>query len=132
MEKTKGGLNSKIHLAVDAHGVPARILITKGTTADCKQAEALIENIEAKALLADRGYDSDAIVEKAGIKAVIPPRKNRKVQREYDKELYTLRYFVENAFMILKRWQGVENRYAKNTASFLAAVQLRCIAAWVL
>ena len=130
----KRGLNTKIHLAVDAHGMPVRILITEGTTADCKQAEALIDNIKAKVLLADRGYDSDAIVEKAekaGMKAVIPPRKNRKTQREYDKELYKLRHFVENAFMILKRWRGVATRYAKNTASFLAAVQIRCIAAWV-
>ena len=117
-------------MAVDAHGMPVRILITEGTTADCKQAEALIDNIKAKVLLADRGYDSDAIVEKAE-KAVIPPRKNRKIQREYDKELYKLRHFVENAFMILKRWRGVATRYAKNTASFLAAVQIRCIAAWV-
>ena len=69
--------------------------------------------------------------EKAGMKAVIPPRKNRKMQREYDKELYKLRHFVENAFMILKRWRGVATRYAKNTASFLVAVQIRCIAAWV-
>ena len=69
--------------------------------------------------------------EKAGMKAVIPPRKNRKMQREYDKELYKLRHFGENAFMILKRWRGVATRYAKNTASFLAAVQIRCIAAWV-
>ena len=48
----------------------------------------MIDNIKAKVLLADRGYDSDAIVEKAekaGMKAVIPPRKNRKIQREYDK-----------------------------------------------
>ena len=114
--------------------MPVKILITEGTTADCKQAEALIDNIKAKVLLADRGYDSDAIVEKAekaGMKAVIPPRKNRKTQREYDKELYKLRHFVENAFMILKRWRGVATRYAKNTASFLAAVQIRCIAAWV-
>ena len=51
-------------MAVDAHGMPVRILITEGTTADCKQAEALIDNIKAKVLLADRGYDSDAIVEK--------------------------------------------------------------------
>ena len=58
------GFNTKIHLAVDACGIPVRILITKGTTADCKQAEALIDNIKAKVLLADRGYDSDAIVEK--------------------------------------------------------------------
>lgn len=120
---------------MDAHGVPVRIFITKGTAADCSQAEKLIDGIEAKALLADRGYDSDAIVEKAekpGMKTVIPPRKNRKVQREYDKELYKLRRWVENAFLTLKRWRGIATRYAKNTSSFLAAVQIRCIAAWIL
>jgi transposase len=119
---------------VDAHGVPVRILITKGTAADCGQAEKLIDGIAAGVLLADRGYDSDKIVEKAekaGMKAVIPPRKNRKIQREYDKELYKLRHWVENAFLILKRWRGIATRYAKNTTSFLAAVQIRCIAAWI-
>ena len=88
-----------MHLAVDAHGMPVRIIITKGTSADGKQAEALIDGIEAKVLLADRGYDSDAMVEKAekaGMQAVIPPRKNRKVPREYDKELHKLRHWVEN------------------------------------
>ena len=118
---------------MDAHGVPVRIFITKGTTADCKQAEELIDGIAAGVLLADRGYDSDKIVEKAekaGMKTVIPTRKNRKVQREYDKELYKLRHWIENTFLILKRWRGIATRYAKNTASFLAAVQVRCIAAW--
>jgi len=120
-------------LAVDAHGMPVRIFITKGTTADCTQAEKLIEGIDAKVLLADRGYDSDAIVEKAeaaGMQAIIPPRKNRKEQRKYDEVMYKLRHFVENAFMELKRWRGIATRYAKRTASFLAAVQIRCLAVW--
>jgi len=68
--------------------------------------------------------------EKQGMKAVIPPRKNRKIQREYDKDIYKLRHLVENAFLHLKRWRGIATRYAKNTASFLAAVQIRCIALW--
>lgn len=93
----------------------------------------MIEGITAEALLADKGYDTDAIVEQAknqGMKAIIPPKKNRKIQREYDQELYKLRHLVENAFLHLKRWRGIATRYAKNTASFLAAVQIRCIALW--
>lgn len=88
----------------------------------------------AENLLADKGYDSDAIVEQAikqGMKAQIPPRKNRKEQRDYDKELYKLRHLVENAFLHLKRWRGIATRYAKTTASFLAAVHIRCIALWL-
>ena len=62
--------------------------------------------------------------------AVIPPKKNRTAQRSYDKELYQLRHLVENAFLHLKRWRGIATRYAKNTASFLAAVHVRCLALW--
>ena len=107
--------------------------ITSGTVADCKQACHLIEGIDAEYLLADRAYDSDAIVEKAenaGMTPVIPPRKNRKKQRDYDKYLYKLRHLVENAFHALKQWRGIATRYTKNTASFLAAVHIRCIAIW--
>jgi transposase len=109
------------------------MLITEGTTADCTQAERLIEGIEAENLLADRGYDVNAVLEmaeEAGMAVVIPPKKNRKFQRGYDKDLYRLRHLVENAFLLLKQWRGVATRYAKNTASFLAAVHIRCIAIW--
>jgi transposase len=93
----------------------------------------LIEGVSAQNLLADKGYDSDAIVERAraqGMSPVIPPRRHRKDQREYDKALYRLRHLVENAFLHLKRWRGIATRYAKNLNSFLAAVQVRCIALW--
>ncbi len=124
-EPHKRGLNSKIHLAVDAHGMPVRVFITQGTTADCAQADRLIEGFDADYLLADRGYGSDAIIEQArkqDMEAVIPPKRNRRTLRFYDKELYKLRHLVENAFLHLKRWRGIATRYAKNTASFLAAV----------
>jgi transposase len=86
------------------------------------------------ALLADRGYDTDSIIAQAstaGMEVVIPPKKNRKVQREYDKHLYKLRHLVENAFLHLKRWRGIATRYAKSSASFLAAVHIRCLVIWL-
>ena len=75
----------------------------------------------------------DAILEQAikqDMEVVIPPKKNRKVQRQYDRALYKLRHLVENAFLYLKRWRGIATRYAKKSSSFLAAVQIRCIALW--
>jgi transposase len=114
--------------------MPIRVFITAGTTADCKYGERLIEGINAEVLLADRGYDTNAIIEAAraaGMQVVIPPKKNRIEQREYDKDLYKLRHLVENAFLVLKRWRGIATRFAKNTASFLAAVHIRCIALWM-
>ena len=83
--------------------------------------------------MADRGYDSNDIISQAinqGMEPIIPPRKNRTVQREYDRYLYKLRHLVENAFLHLKRWRGIATRYAKNSASFAAAVQIRCISLW--
>ena len=64
------------------------------------------------------------------MEAVVPPRKNRKVQRDYDRYLYRLRHLVENAFMHMKQWRGIATRYAKNVVSYLAAVHIRCIAMW--
>jgi transposase len=113
--------------------MPVRAIITQGTTADCTQASSLIEGINAEYLFADRAYDSDAIIDQAsaqGMQIVIPPKKNRKHQRYYDKNLYKIRHLVENAFLHLKRWRGIATRYAKNTASFLAAVHIRCLALW--
>ena len=114
--------------------MPVRIVITEGSRADCTQAGRLIESINADYLLADKGYDSDAVIKQAkdqGMEPVIPPRKNRTEQRPDDEELYKLRHLLENAFPHLKRWRGIATRYAKNSQSFLAAVQIRCIALWV-
>ena len=86
------------------------------------------------ALLADKGYDSDAIVAKAkaqGAQVVIPPRNNRKAPRDYGKGLYKLRHLVENAFLHLKQWRGIATRYAKNLSSFVAAVHIRCLVLWL-
>jgi hypothetical protein len=58
--------------------------------ADCTQAGKLIEGFVAAHLIADRGYDSDAIIAQAArqnMKAQIPPRKHRKEQRAYDEHL---------------------------------------------
>ena len=132
MGRTKG-LNTKIDMAVDAFGMPVRVIITEGTTADCTKAEELIEGFDADYLLADRGYDSNEIIDSAnelGMKPVIPPKKNRKVLREYDRNLYKLRHLVENAFLDLKEWRGIATRYAKRASSYLAAVQIRCIFLW--
>lgn len=114
--------------------MPLRVIITDGASADCTQAGPLIEGMIAEHLLADKGYDSDAIVELAktqGMSAVIPPRKNRIAQRAYDKDLYKHCHLVENAFLHLKRWRGIATRYAKNVSSFLAAVHIRCLALWL-
>ena len=94
---------------------------------------ALIEEIPAEYLLADRGYDCIEIIEKAlaaGMQVAIPPRKSRKEPRDYDRYLYKLRRLVENVLLQLKRWRGITMRYVNITSSFAAALQIHCITLW--
>ena len=129
----KRGLNSKLHLAVDSHGMPVRLLVTEGTVADCTQALPLIEGISAECLLADKAYDTNEIVAAAlelGMNPVIPPKSNRREKREYDRALYKLRHLVENGFLDFKQWRGVATRYAKNSLSYLAVCQIRAMVIW--
>ncbi len=84
--------------------------------------------------MADKAYDTDALLgllKQRNIGPVIPPKRNRKVKRPYDKDLYKLRHLVENAFLKLKGWRAIATRYAKTTASFLAECQLAAIILWI-
>ena len=104
--------------------MPVRVLVTEGTAADCSQAVELIEGIDAESLLADKAYDTNAILsycEEHEVIPVVPPKRNRKHPGAYDVPLYRHRHWVENAFLWLKRWRGIATRYARNAASFLAA-----------
>jgi transposase len=63
----------------------------------------------------------DAIIKQAdeqGMEVVIPPKRNRKVQREYDKDIYKLRHLIENAFLHLKRWRGIATVMLKTPLLF--------------
>ena len=101
--------------------------------ADCTRAEALLDGIAAEHLLADLGYDTNAaraVARARGMEAVILPKRNRKVAREYDRALYQARHLVDNGFSNLKEWRGVSTRYARNVASYLAICQIRALALW--
>ncbi len=80
-EPHKRGLTTKIHLAVDVHGMPLRAMSTEGTRDDCNEACAVIDGFVAEDLLADRAFETDTVVEEAaqrGMKVVITPKKIRK------------------------------------------------------
>lgn len=114
--------------------MPVHFTVTAGTEADCSQAHELIKSMKAECLVADRGYDTDEIlheIETQGMQAVIPPKKNRKVQREYDRCVYENRNKIERSFLKIKSWRGIATRYAKTTASYIAAVQICCLFMWL-
>lgn len=110
-------------------GKVIRVLITDGSVHESTQAEKLLDCVIHKGVyvLGDRAFDSDKIInyiaEKSGI-AVIPPRKNRKEKREYDKEIYKNRNQIERFFNKLKHFRRIATRYDKLVTSFLSLVQL--------
>jgi IS5 family transposase len=84
-------LTTKIHAIVDALGNPVALSLTPGQSHDITQATLLLDQVEPDAFLADKGYDSDALVatlEARGITPVIPSKANRRVPRKTDFALY--------------------------------------------
>lgn len=85
-------------------------------------------------ILGDKGYDTDAILahlESKGIAAVIPPKRNRKIQPVIDGYIYALRNLVERCFSKLKHSRRLATRYDKTADSFLGFVIIACIRLWV-
>jgi transposase len=128
--RSRGGFGSKIHVAVNGLGLPVEVILTAGQVADVTQAEALIEGLPAEVVIADKGYDSDAVVEAIearGAEAVIPPKRNRKEQRPYDRERYKDRNLAERFWARAKQYRRVATRYEKTARNFLAFVYVASI-----
>ena len=100
-------------------------MLTPGQRNDITQAEALIDRIAAGAVIADKGYDSDDLIEQiaeAGAAAVIPSKANRVEAREIDRNLYADRNKIERFFGRLKRYRRVATRYEKLGQNYLSVV----------
>jgi transposase len=119
-------LTTKIHATCDALGNPTGFMLTPGQAHDLQGADALLPQVKANIIIADKAYDADERVllplAAVGKTAVIPPKSNRKIQREYDKELYKARHLIENFFLKLKQYRAIATRYDKTDKNFLAAV----------
>lgn len=134
--KSRAGNTSKIHLAVDAHGLPIEFEITGGQINDCTQAAALIAKLPtAQVIVADKGYDSEAIREQIGeqgAKAVIPRKRTSvKGNADLDRGLYRNRHLVENAFARLKHYRAVASRFDKLKRNYESVVAMACAFLWL-
>lgn len=132
--RSRGGFSTKIHIAVDALGNPLRFILTAGHCHDSPQAPALIEGFSAQVLIADKGYDSDALLEAVtaeGVQAVIPPRSNRTQQREYDQHLYRERHLIECFINKFKHYRHVFSRFEKLSKNFLGFLSFISALIWL-
>jgi len=121
--RSKGGFTSKIHAKIDALGNPLKFIITPGQRNDCTQASTLLEDVYESDVMADKAYDSNDIrkqVADQNSNAVIPPKKNRIKQYDYDEYLYKERHVIECFFGKIKHFRRVFSRFDKSARNFTA------------
>lgn len=115
-------------------GLPAVLKLTAGQEADVRSAKDLLGGVpagaEIKAVIADKGYDSKAVVEAVrglGAEAVIPTLSTRKQQRDIDTDLYKERNLAERFWRKAKEFRRVATRYEKTDGNYLAFVHVASI-----
>lgn len=128
-------MSTKIHALVDALGNPLSFLLTPGQAHDLQGADALLPQMQADTLLADKAFDADErVIEPllaAGKTPVIPSKSNRKIPRSFDREIYKARHLIENFYCRLKQFRAIATRYDKTARNFLAAIHLAAAVIWL-
>ena len=125
--RSRGGLTTKIHALVDALGNPVDLMLTPGQAHDLTCAEPLLAEADPEALIGDKAYDADPLLDtlaQRDIAPVIPPKANRKAPRACDFALYCERNLIERFFNKLKHFRAIATRYDKLARNFLAGAQL--------
>lgn len=119
---------------VDQDGLPVRLHITPGQASDKTAAPLLLDTLPPGTVIADRGYDSLAIVERVAARggtAHIPTQSRVRLQRSVPPELYRRRNLIERFFCKLKQFRRIATRFEKHATNFLAAVALASIRIWL-
>ena len=135
MGRSRGGLTTKIHALVDANGLPVALKLTEGQAHDGRSAADLFDRIgPGQILLADRGYDSDALrqsIKDRGSWANVKPMPHRVNVPPFSPFLYRFRNLVERFFNKLKHYRAIATRYEKHAANYLALVKLAASRIWL-
>jgi transposase len=132
--RSRGAFSTKLSAATDALGNPCRLLAGPGQENDMAKAFDLIEGLKTDAVLADRAYDADRLMDAildAGTEPVIPPKRRRKHQHAYDKALYKERNLIERFFNKLKQFRRIATRYDKLLNNFMGFVKIAAIDIWL-
>lgn len=155
--RSRGGLSTKVHLAVDGRGRPLSILLTPGQAGDNPQLFALLDAIEVNQpgpgrprkrpdmLIADKAYAHDSTrveLRRRRIRHTIPERSDQLARRgakgsrggrppSFDAHTYKQRNVVERCFNRLKQWRDLATRYAKRASLYQASLVLISALIWL-
>lgn len=108
-------------------------MLTAGQAHDLRAAPSLLEGLKCRHVVADRGYDADALlnlIRESGAKAHIPSTSQRVIHRSVDRRIYRQRNLVERFFCKLKHFRRIATRFDKLARNFLAAVALVSARLW--
>jgi transposase len=112
---------------VDGLGNLIDFCLLPGQRHDSKGVMPLLECLDFAAFLGNKAFDNDerrAELQARGAEAVTPPRRNRKVAIDYDRDMYKWRHLVENFFARIKEFRRIATRYDKTDTSFAATIYL--------
>jgi transposase len=155
--RSRGGLTSKIHLAVDGRGRPMSILVTPGQAGDNPELLRLLDQVNVRPIgggrprrrpwrvIADKAYShprTRRALRRRGIAFTCPERVDQIAYRKnkgaaggrppaYDPDIYKRRNVVERCFARLKQFRGLATRYAKRVAYYRSEVVIATIAIWL-
>lgn len=155
--RSRGGLSSKIHLAVDGRGLPMSVILTGGQAGDNPQLVPLLDQISVarpgpgrprskpEAVLADKAYShpcTRAPLRARRIRFTSPERSDQKARRAargsaggrppaFDREEYKSRNVVERCFNRLKQFRDLATRYAKRAAYYRSELLLAATIPWL-
>ncbi len=134
LERSRGGVSTKLHVIVDGLGHPLRVRLTAGQCHDSPHAAALLDGLTCERVIADRGYAGQPFVDlvlEHGAEVVIPPHPRATQQREYDRWWYRERHLVECFFNKLKHFRRVFSRFDKLARRYLGFVHLTSVLIWL-
>lgn len=132
--RSKGGFSTKIHALVDALGLPIRFTLTPGQSSEINQAPELIKGITGANIIGDKAFDSNSFIDQIisqGCTPVIPPRSNRKVQRDVDYYLYKERHLIECFFSKIKQFRRIFSRFDKTAAAYMGFLAFASAIIWL-
>jgi transposase len=125
--RSKGGMTTKILALTDALGNLVRFVLLPGQRFDTVGMPALIDGVTFAALIADKAFDSNAILadlNARGATIVISQHPRRVQPLAIDVEMYKWRHLIENFFCKLKEFKRIAMRADKTDTSFTAMIHI--------
>ncbi len=143
--KTRRGKGTKCMVVVDGQGVPVGVQLASAQIAECRLAESTLQQVKVprvgrgrprshlRRVIADRGYDSDALrtrFKQRGTELIVPYRKNIRNRRFEDKRKlrrYRKRWKIERTNAWLQNFRRIQVRYDRILTVFQGFLHFACL-----